>query len=240
MFNSLPPEYVLLVLGPPGVGKLEFMLNEVKETLEQGTKVIFIAVDTSPNRIRKVASNINLDTKSIEGKSFQFIDCYAATTGHESEGDNTFQVNSLSNIEQIGMQLMKAANRFDKPLRMYFYTASPLFLYNSNQAISRFFQVMTSQIRGRYGSLTCALHAGVHEPMTVATLKMFVDGVVEMTFDDDMRHWVRMQYFKGSSMDTRWYEFYIKGGAFVLGQQKRISTPGLKYDETIALLETNR
>src|SRR5438445_208558 len=149
MEDRFPTNYSILLSGPPGVGKFEYLVERIRDDLRKGERVVFVTLDSHPNEIRARAKALHLDVEAVEGKSFVFVDCYSATTSERPEtavGKKTFLVSSFSNLEGIGMAMSKAGQEIGTPVRIYFYTVSTLFLHNSPQAIAKFFQIVTSRL----------------------------------------------------------------------------------------------
>ncbi len=196
--------------GPPGVGKFEYLIARIREDLRGGERVVFVSLDLHPNEIRARAKSLQLDLEPVEGKLFVFVDCYSATSSERPEalaGKKTFLVSSFSNLEGIGMAMGKAAQELGTPVRIYFYTVSTLFLHNSPQAISKFFQIVTSRAKTNLGFIGYAIQEGVHEPMTMNLLRSLVDGVVEMRFTDEMAREIRIHHMRGFHVDPVWRPF---------------------------------
>jgi KaiC/GvpD/RAD55 family RecA-like ATPase len=205
-----PTNYSILLSGPPGVGKFEYMISQAREALRAGERVVFVTLDMHPSEIRSRAKALRFDLEPFEGKSFVFVDCYSATATERAEplpGKKTFLVSSFSNLEGIGMAMSKAAQELGTPVRIYVYTVSTLFLHNSTQAIAKFFQIVTSRAKTNMGFIMYAAHDGVHEPMTMNLLRSLVDGVVEMRFTDSMEHEARVHHMRGLQVDTGWHAF---------------------------------
>ncbi len=205
-----PTNYAVLLSGPAGVGKFEYMIAHARESLRAGERVVFVTLDLHPNEVRARAKALQLDLDAYEGKTFAFVDCYSATASDRPDaqtGKKTFVVSSFSNLEGIGMAVSKAAQELGTPVRIYFYTISTLFLHNSTQAIAKFFQIVTSRAKMNMGFILYAVQEGVHEPMTVNLLRSLVDGVVEMRFTDTMDHEVRIHHMRGFQVDSRWRPF---------------------------------
>src|SRR5437899_12603139 len=141
MEERFPTNYSVLLAGPPGVGKFEYLIARIREDLRLGERVVFVTLDMPPNEIRARAKALRLDLGAHEGRSFVFVDCYSATSSDRPEaapGKKTFLVSSFSNLEGIGMAMSKAGQEIGTPVRIYFYTVSTLFLHNSTQAIAKF------------------------------------------------------------------------------------------------------
>ena len=206
-----PTNSAVLVTGPPGVGKFEFLVAQAGDALRAGERVVFVTLDLHPNEVRSRAKALQLDLEAYEGKSFAFVDCYSATASERPEpapGKKTFVVSSFSNLEGIGMAMSKAAQELGTPVRIYVYTVSTLFLHNSTQAIAKFFQIVTSRAKMNMGSILYAVQEGVHEPLTMNLLRSLVDGVVEMRFTETMEHEVRIHHLRGFHVDSRWRPFF--------------------------------
>ncbi len=212
-----PTNYSVLLTGPPGVGKFEFMVSQVQQAKQAGERTVFVTLDMHPSEIRARASDLNVDLDAIEGRSFVFVDCYSATSSDRPEavpGKRTYQVSSFSNLEGIGMAMSKAAQDLGTPVRIYFYSISTLFLHNSTQAIAKFFQIVTSRVKTNMGFIMYAVQDGVHDPMTMNLLRSLVDGVVEMRFTDSMDRELRLHHMRGFRADPAWRPFALMPSSF--------------------------
>lgn len=210
MEDRFPTNSSILLSGPPGVGKFEYLVARIREDLRLGERVVFVSLDLHPNEVRARAKALRVDLEPHEGKSFVFVDCYSATSSDRPEspaGKKTFLVSSFSNLEGIGMAMSKAGQELGAPVRIYFYTISTLFLHNSTQAIAKFFQIVASRTKTNLGSILYAVQEGVHEPLTMNLLRSLVDGVVEMRFTDTMDRAIRIHHMRGYRVDAAWRPF---------------------------------
>src|SRR5881296_1497391 len=123
MEDRLPANYSMLLSGPPGVGKFEYLVARIREDLRSGERVVFVTLDMPPNEIRARAKALHLDLDTAEGKTFVFVDCYSATSSERppetTAGKKTFLVSSFSNLEGIGMAMSKAGQEIGTPVRIY-------------------------------------------------------------------------------------------------------------------------
>lgn len=205
-----PTHYSVLLSGPPGVGKFEYVLAQAREAIRAGDRVVFVTLDLHPSEIRARAKALKLDIEAVEGKSLVFVDCYSATASERPEpspAKKTYLVSSFSNLEGIGMAMSKAAQDLGTPVRIYFYTISALFLHNSTQAIAKFFQIVTSRVKTSMGFILYAVQDGVHDTMTMNLLRSLVDGVVEMRFTERMDREIRTHHMRGLSVESQWHPF---------------------------------
>ncbi len=205
-----PTNYSLLLSGPPGVGKFEFIISQVQQAILTGERVVLVTLDLHPGEMRARAKELHVDLDTVEGDAFLFVDCYSATSSEHPEppmGKRTYIVSSFSNLEGIGMAMSKAAQELGTPVRIFVYSVSTLYLHNSTQAIAKFFQIVTSRVKTNMGSILYAVHDGVHDPMTMNLLRSLVDGVVEMRFTDAMEHEFRVHHMRGYRVDPAWRPF---------------------------------
>ena len=72
MEDRLPANYSMLLSGPPGVGKFEYLVARIREDLRSGERVVFVTLDMPPNEIRARAKALHLDLDTAEGKTFVF------------------------------------------------------------------------------------------------------------------------------------------------------------------------
>lgn len=223
-----------LLLGPPGVGKFEFSVEYAVGALRNKGRVIFVAVDMHPVEIRKWIQRYGGDIQRKEGRTFLFVDCYSSTVEDIKEpvpSRESLRVNSLSNIESIGMNISRAVERIGRPVRIVFYTLSTLFLYNAPQAMAKFFQTISSRVRTQFGSILYVLHQGVHEDRTVCLLESLVDGVAQMQFNENLgREW-RIHHYRGGHPDPSWIDFDTNKYTLVTKvDEKRLMNRFLDYE----------
>jgi KaiC/GvpD/RAD55 family RecA-like ATPase len=202
-----PTNYSVLLTGPPGVGKFEYFLELVKQGLEQRKRIVFVTLDIHPSEVRERAKVLNLNLEDFEERTFIFVDCYSAMSSDKMDRNpqkKMYQVSSFSNLEGIGMAIAKASNELKTPVMIFFYTVSTLFLHNSQQAIAKFMQIVTSRVKTSLGFIGYAVHDGVHDQMTMNLLRSLVDGVIEARFNEDLGREVRIHHMRGLQVGTSW------------------------------------
>lgn len=207
-FLDLFPEHCSLLLsGPPGVGKLEYLIKSLSTYLHERQKVIFVCVDMDPREVMDQLLATGIDPSSHLGHSLQFIDCYTPSISDELTfgGEAVIPVSSFSNLEGIGMAIGQAAHLLTPPVKVLFYTISTLFLHNSPQSLSKFIQIISARVKMHLGLILYASHEGVNEERQETLTRSLVDGVLELRFDSSMQRSIRLHHLRGQTTDPKWY-----------------------------------
>jgi len=214
LVESLPSHYSILLVGPPGVGKFEWLLASALTYLRRNERVILVTLDVHPNEVRKRAAAVGLDLGKSEGTRFAFIDCYSASaqgTSEDAMSPKVWTVSSYSNLEALGMAISRASLSLGLPVRILFYSVSTLFLHNSPQAIAKFLQMVTNRVRTELGFIAYAVQEGVHDLQTLNLLRSLVDGVLEMRFTESMDRQFRTHHLRGMVSAPKWDTFHVSG-----------------------------
>jgi KaiC/GvpD/RAD55 family RecA-like ATPase len=214
--ESLPRHYSILLVGPPGIGKFEWLLASARAYLRRNERVVFVTLDLHPREIRIRAEAMGLDLGRSEGTNFAFIDCYSSSAQSTSEDANNpklWTVSSYSNLEALGMAISRASVSMGLPVRILFYSITTLFLHNSPQAIAKFLQMVTNRVKTELGSIAYAVQEGVHDPQTLNLLRSLVDGVLEMRFTESMDREFRTHHLRGMPATPKWETFQVLGVA---------------------------
>ena len=98
-----------------------------------------------------------------------------------------------------------------RPVRVFLYTLSTLFLYNQSNVVLKFFQISSSKVRSSYGTMIFSIHDSVHDEKTVNHLMAIADGVIELKFDDDLNRRMRIRHMRGYPTSSQWVPFEIRG-----------------------------
>ncbi len=213
--EKFPSNYSLLLVGPPGVGKFDYMVELLGEFLHAGERVLFVCVDIQPAEVRQRASMRNINLAPYEGRSFFFVDSYTASISENPGGTpekGTIPVSSFSNLEGIGLAITKGSKELKPPVKILFYTISTLFLHNPAQTLAKFLQIISARVKTELGLILYAAHEGVHDDRTMALLSSLVDGVLEMRYADAVRREIRIHHMRGVPVQPRWVPFEMEKG----------------------------
>lgn len=216
---EFPEKYTVMLLGPPGVGKFEYCMDLISTYLKHGESVIYITTENSPNEIKDRAKTIDFDISSYESKGLIFIDAYSWSMGMKYE--KGYSIDNPSNLNEISINIKKAIDQLPVPRRIIFDSLSPLFLHNSPEAMTKFFQKLTSRTKTEYGFILSTLQDGVHDPQIVNTFIYLVDGFLQMEYvaGDTLIRKFRVHHLRGMSIEPGWIKFEITEKGFKMGDK---------------------
>ena len=205
---AFPEAYSVLLIGKPGVGKLEFLVSLAKDYLLKGEKVAFITTERSPTEIKKIFRKYGLELDEYEGESFIFIDLYSYSTQEKYE--KALIIDNPANLNLITLNLEKAKTKLGMLDRVFFDSLSTLFLHVKDAEITKFFGVLNSRIKTSKCTLFTTLQEGMHEDKTVIALKHLVDATLEMTKEKKQRK-ISVIFAKHIELPNEFYFNTAKG-----------------------------
>ncbi len=206
---NVPQNSSALILGSPGVGILEFQMGMVKDYLEAGEPVVFVTMDMLPKDLLGVMQRFGIGADRL-GEGLHIIDYHSSLLGNSEEHDvNGPKVRRIHDLEGIMFNVANIFEEEKRPLRIFIYSLSTLFLYNQASVVLKFFQISTSHIRSEYGTAVVSVYDGVHDDKAVNHLMALADGVIELRFDTDLNRVMRVRHMRGMSASCRWIPFEI-------------------------------
>lgn len=207
MKEIFPDYYSVLLYGPPGVGKSEYIFDLVEYYLKHNKKVIYITTLKSPEQIIEYAKKRNLDITQYENKTLVFIDCYSWSVGKE---EKRLSVDHPANLNKISINLVKAVNTLEIPVRIIFDSLSTLFLHSQADVILKFVQTIASRIKSEYGFILLSMQKGMHTQEHVTTVYSIMDGVIEMDFEEEtLGKQLRIHHLDGFPHESIWIPYKV-------------------------------
>ncbi len=207
--GSFPMRSSILLRGPPGSGKTEFLLDLANRWLLNREKVLYVAVSTSGEEI--LSRLTTMAGRGILSDRLVIIDCYR--NNPSDSGDRLIvNINGLSHLESITLAISTAVDGLGSPVRIIFDGLSTLFLHNAPQTMAKFFQVLSTRSKGEFGFILSSVVEGMHENMTMNTLMSLADGVIEVAVDSNMARFIRVRYIKGRESNPIWYQYKLRNG----------------------------
>ena len=206
---DFPEGYTILLSGAPGVGKFEYCLHLLRKWLRDGEKVIYVTTERGPEAIVDRARECGFD---IAGNgNLEFVDFFSAARGSKLR-----KYQYLSHVKDIVNGIEDALDRLGSPVRIIFDSLSPLFLYMADDLMVKFVEDLTADTKQKYGFIIYNMQEGVHDPQLFHTILYFLDGQLEMKFEEgeDLERKIRVHHMKGKGPNTKWRNFIISEKGF--------------------------
>jgi KaiC/GvpD/RAD55 family RecA-like ATPase len=208
MKKIFPENYTVLLYGPPGVGKSEYILDLVEYYLRYGENVIYITTRKSPEEIIDYVKKRDLDLRQYENKTLIFIDCYSWSVGKIN--DKRLSIDHPASLNKISIFLGKAANTLGTPVRIFFDNLSTLFLHSSPDVVLKFAQSIAARTKSEYGFILLTMEKGMHNQEQVTTVYSIMDGVIELDFEEEtLEKRLRIHHLDGFPFEPEWIPFKV-------------------------------
>lgn len=206
LLNQLPEFCSVLLSGPPGVGKFEFLMEALDRYLEDGQPVVFVCIDVGPGELQAHLRRSGRDPTLVLGRGLSVVDGFTAAVSDEGieDREGVRVVSSLSNLEGLGMAITEGAANHNRPVKVFVYTISTLFLHNSAPSLSKFFQIVSARVKTQMGTILYASQAGVTEERQDNLLRSLVDGVIDMRFNASLGREVMLHHLRGYRIVPEW------------------------------------
>ncbi len=188
-----PKYYSVIVSGPPGVGKQDFCIRLADKFLENDDTVIMVTTEVPPEDI--------LDELG-EDENLYVFDIFSWSVGNIFFGERVKRINP-NYLDEILREIGNIVKEVGKPVKVIFSSLSTLFsplFQHEKEYLIRFFQMLTVNMKNRYGFILYTLHEGVHEPHLINTLLSMVDGYIQMRFletEKEIKRQFRVHHLKG-------------------------------------------
>ena len=218
IMDDFPSYSSAVLMGPPGVGKHEYCIYLLNKWLDDGEKVIFITSERSPEEINK---RISGGTKKKE--NLIFVDLFSRSIGNGLYGHQV-----LLNIDDIERSIERAVEKFGPPVRIIFDSLSMTLIGPNTSMLTGFFYSLTNKIKTKYGFILYTLQEGVHDPQLTNLIFSFVNGYLQMKFEDGetVERKFRVHHFDGIDYDSTWALFKKEGGGVESSMPNKTKTEG--------------
>lgn len=219
MKEIFPEKYSVVLMGAPGVGKLDFSIDLAHYYLTKKEKVIFITTERSPTDIEKRAETIGKNLTDLASNLY-YVDCYSWRLRNApspiTQKQNIIRISSPESLNEIIVKVEKIMSVVGGSGKVVMHSLSPLFLHSQDQEVIKFLQLLSTRIKEDDGFLLACLQEGVHSPSTINTLRYILDGVLEMRFIEGERieRQMRIHHLKDLPTDSVWRTFTVDKKGF--------------------------
>lgn len=171
-----------LLIGSSGEEKVIFALQFIQAGLEKGEPGIIVTTDILPEDLEKIGNRFNWDFKIKEDLNLlKIIDCYSWTLGRNINTERTdILIQGPNALNDLSISLSKVVSTFskpNKPLRICFISLSTFLLYNEQESIFKFIQIIGSRLKMVGATTLFLLEEGMCDKKIEVTLKHLNDEV---------------------------------------------------------------
>lgn len=209
--SGIPSPVMLLLMGDPGTGKRELCLELVAKSLRRERRVVYLALEESPEEIRASLSMIGVDvTRPEKSRSFVVIDCYSPQIGMVSKEEFFADPNNLSELSIVVSKALPSGSN----IQGLFVLDSLDTLIRKRGLTSSLELVRTLKAKTRMAKFDSivTLNRQAFPTAILAATQEGVDGVFEMKVQEDpmgLTRYFRVPKMRGASHHTAWVTYEL-------------------------------
>ncbi len=187
--SDLPAGNCILLSCPPLIESRLMGLQFIQCGIRKNTPAIIISLNDSPEMIKEKGENFGFNFDDFEKKGLvKWVDGYSYKAKLKTKDSNSIKrINGPIALTDISIFLSNASTSFKKKSSKYyslFDSISVLTLYNSNDTIFRFLEVITAKIKTSKGVGIFMIVDEMHDAKFVSTIRQMMDGMI--SFDKNM------------------------------------------------------
>jgi circadian clock protein KaiC len=194
--DGYPDKSMILVVGPPGIGKEALGYWFTHLGLTQGDFCLYVT--------RLSVKEVLQDEKGFGIDTQQRVPLWCASGG----GQIRFDVNDLAGLSFNIKEVLKQNS--GRRVRIVIDAISSLLMLNQPEAIYRFLTQLFADIKQYDAVLLGTLEEGMHKPEVLAAMQQLFDGVVELRlYEEGLRvlPLLRVRKMRGLPPQPGYYDF---------------------------------
>ena len=170
----------VVLLGPAGVEKAVFAFHFAYDGIKKGDAVYYLASDMLPKEIESKAASFGMNLRSVK-----FVDCYSATVGVKDESRMDVFIDGPTALNDLSLVVNDAIrDSSGKRIRFIFHSFSTFLLYNPQDSVLKFFQVVEGRLKAANATLFLTIEKGVHDEKLLNTFLHSINEVFELKEKD--------------------------------------------------------
>jgi KaiC/GvpD/RAD55 family RecA-like ATPase/predicted hydrocarbon binding protein len=225
--QEVPPENIILLVGPPGSGKSTFCEQVILKGLAVDKPVIYVTTERGPSKAEAALKDMGLG--EVTPSLLNFIDAYNETVGLSvSERPDIIRADS-ANLSSIGIAISKLQERIGRRgvLLVFDSLVSPYLL--SGLEVVRFMRLTLSRFAAEGNSVLACMDEGCSKQEDLGAMMSISDGVIRMERKDSK---LLLNIVKHPKLKTTIIETPIKHERIRL-EERFIINPGVIFNPEV-------
>jgi len=180
--QDIPPENMILLVGPPGAGKSYFCEQTALHRLAIGKPIIYLTTNCDPLKTQARLGEEGLG--EIESGLLYFIDAYNETVGLSvSDRPNTAKAD-CGNLSSISIALSKLEEQIgSRDVLLVFDSLTSPYLLSRSEVV-RFMRLTLSRFVGEGNSVLACFDEGSSKEEDLVAMMSLSNGVIRLETED--------------------------------------------------------
>ncbi len=221
MSEEVPQGYFLMLVGPPAVGKGIFAAQYAHQGILLDESVVYFITDSPPSEARKIMLRYGWDTTEYEKEGiFRFIDCFSWRTG--GPYDEKYSITDPTNLTDVTITIDQAMKGLTVPVRVVLDSFSSVAWLVTPTVAIKFLQGIDGRLKKHNYNGLYVVEMGMHDEMTMATLRAQSDGILEVRVVEEehrLQRYFRIFTIRGIECSTIWVPWKITRSGIVFGSK---------------------
>jgi KaiC/GvpD/RAD55 family RecA-like ATPase len=208
--DGYPDRSVVLIVGPPGIGKEALGYWFTHSGLMQGDFCLYIT--------RLAVSEVLHDIKGFGVDASQRVPMWMAGGGGEMKCD-------VSDLSGLSFNIKETLKRNgDRRMRVTTDVLSSLLMLNPTEIVYKFLSQLFAEVKQYNCVLLATLEEGMHDTKVLAAMEQIFDGVVELRlYEEGLRvlPLMRIRKMRGAPPQTGYFNFSFTHGKMEISSYVR-------------------
>jgi len=174
--QEVPPENMILLVGPPGSGKSTFCQQTVLQNLALDRPIIYVTTKHGPPKVESILRERGL--REVEPGLLCFVDAYNETVGASVSDRPDTAYADCNDLSSIDIAISKLNERIGRSgVLLVFDSLTSPYLFNGS-VILRFMTRTLSRFAAKGNAVIACMDEGCGKSEDVAAMMSLSDGVI--------------------------------------------------------------